>query len=483
MKQNRVSLLMKRYLDALEAKKEAYFDADEIDDILELLEISDDYTHYEDILLLGLRLHPNSTELAIRKCHFFIYNEKYEEALRLIESITEPENIDVELLRLECYCLLNQYPRVVSYIERLSRENPDILEEIFEYLTPVISDLDLVEETFDFIKRGLHYFPDNLILKDELCLHLESIGNIEGAIEICNELIDKNPYSVDYWFMLGKLHSMSANYEKAIEAFDFALACDDSDVELKMLKAYCLFMNNHYEKAVEVYLEVIEEDNEFTIRIIPLLAECYIKLDKYEEAYRLLKDYILNQSTDKEEEVSGYINLIRCCMELGKETEATTLLNKALDLYPDNIRLLSILAIKYKEEGNDEKSNEVTERIFLLIDESEDEISETVENLFQTAQFFSIRNELEEALKYYLKIAELSPEMPLINMCIAMSYLSLGNNAKFVEYFRKTSPNELIDFAGTSGFSIEKLPENLEYKHIQPEDLTAEFLKSKELLN
>ena len=36
---------------------------------------------------------------------------------------------------------------------------------------------------------------------------------------------------------------MVGDYEKAIEAFDFALTCDDSDTELKILKAYCLYID------------------------------------------------------------------------------------------------------------------------------------------------------------------------------------------------------------------------------------------------
>ena len=61
-------------------------------------------------------------------------------------------------------------------------------------------------------------------------------------------MIDKNPYSNDYWFTLGRLYSISGDYEKAIEAFDFALTCDDSNEELKILKAYCLYMNENYER-------------------------------------------------------------------------------------------------------------------------------------------------------------------------------------------------------------------------------------------
>lgn len=479
MKQSKASILLKRYLDAKEAGKEVYFDADEIDRILESLEIADDYTHYEAILSLGLRLHPGNSDLRIRQCKLLIYNEEYNDALSLIESIAETDNLDLELLRLECYCALGQYPKVVSYIENLINTNPDDLEEIFEYLAPIISDMDMDEETSDFLERGLRLFPDNMTLKDELCLHLESIGDIQGAIKICNELIDKNPYSVDYWFMLGRLYSMSADYEKAIEAFDFALTCDDSDIELKVLKAYCLFMNENYEKAIEVYKEIIAEDPEMQNRINPLLAECLIKLENYEEGYRILKNHIGQRESYQEEDISAFLNLIRCCMETGRESEATGILYKALEQFPDNIRLLSIEAITLTEQGEDEKAKSVTEKLFKLIDEAEGEEIINAESLFQAAQFLNLKNDIREALKYYLKIAKIDPKMPMINIYIAMAYLSLGEIDLFNEYYKKTPREELMTFFNQTGLNVEDLLHNIENKHIEPEDLTKEYLRNK----
>ena len=39
---------------------------------------------------------------------------------------------------------------------------------------------------------------------------------------------------------------MVGDYEKAIEAFDFALTCDDSYSVLIILKAFCLYMIESY---------------------------------------------------------------------------------------------------------------------------------------------------------------------------------------------------------------------------------------------
>mgnify|MGYP000149256704 CR=1 FL=1 len=134
---------------------------------------------------------------------------------------------------------------------------------------------------------------------------------------------------------------MVGDYEKAIEAFDFALTCDDSDTELKILKAYCLYMNESYEKAIEEYQE-IEGDEEVMRRISPLMAECYMKLEQYEKAYQLFSTII--NDPDMEDGPTNYINYIRCCTETERDNEASIMLFKAAQLYPNNVRLLSLFS-------------------------------------------------------------------------------------------------------------------------------------------
>ena len=291
MKKKDISRLLQRYLTGHQEGKDAYFDADEIDELLDSFEESDDYTYYDEVLALGLRLHPGNPDLQIRQCKSYVYNEDYDSALALIESIAETDNQDLDMLRLECYVMQDSYDKVIGHVEKLIANKCEYLETLFEYIAPILGDVEMTKEAHDFINRGLMLFPDNLILKDELCYNLEIEGDIKRAIEVCNELIDKNPYSNDYWFTLGRLYSISGDYEKAIEAFDFALTCDDSNEELKILKAYCLYMNENYEKAIEVYNDIATTDD-IHIRITPLLAECYIKLENYEKAYVLLKELL-----------------------------------------------------------------------------------------------------------------------------------------------------------------------------------------------
>ena len=476
-KKDGISRLLQRYLSGHQEGRDAYFDADEIDRLLDSFEESDDYTYYDEVLALGLRLHPGNTDLQVRQCKSFVYNEDYESALALIETIAETDNQDLDMLRLECYVMQDSYDKVVEYTEKLIADKCEYLETIFEYIAPILGDAEMNKEAHDYINRGLMLFPDNLILKDELCYNLEIEGDIEKAIGICNELIDKNPYSNDYWFTLGRLYSISGDYEKAIEAFDFALTCDDSDEELKILKAYCLYMNENYEKAIEVYNEIATTD-EIRARITPLLAECYVKLEDYEKAYDLLKEQLSRNGL--QEDSSTYINYIRCCVETGREKEASDNLMKASKLFPKNVRILSLLALTYLENGEEKKAVEVTDRLFNVLDKSDDKNQEDFESLFHAGQYLYMKGDIDKALQYYKKVFDANPKMPQMHLHLAMAYLAKGDMKHFGEHFRQTSPSEVFEYLKNSGLNFDKITDETSYKHIAPEDLVKEFLNNKD---
>ncbi len=356
MDKKRISLLWQRYLSGQEEGKDAYFDAEEIDDLLESFEESDKFTHYDEVLALGLRLHPGNPLLLIRQSKWLIYKEEYATALTLLDSINEIDNENVDILRMECYIMQGEYDKAMDYLERLIQQNCEYLESLFECVVPLLNDMEMPKEAHDFIQKGLALFPDNLILKDESCYNLEILGDIEGAIEICNELIDQNPYSYDFWFSLGRLYTLDEEYDRALEAIDFALTCDEAnaDSELILLKAFCHFMNESYQQAIECCNEIIA-DKQVYARVVPLLAECYVNVEEYDAAYSLLKQVLTNEPFSQE--ASAYLNFIRCCAEIGHDDEALEYLKKAARFFPQNTRLQSLQALLQitKRDLEDEK--------------------------------------------------------------------------------------------------------------------------------
>ena len=236
-------------------------------------------------------------------------------------------------------------------------------------------------------------------------------------------------------------------------------------------------MNENYEKAIEAYNDIATTDETRT-RITPLLAECHIKLENYEKAYVLLKDLLIQNSPEKDP--STYISYIRCCVETGREKEASDVLIQASNLFPKNVRILSLLALTYLENGDEKKAMEATERLFTALDQMEDKQQEDFESLYRAGQYLFMKGDIDKALQYYKKVLEANPEMPYMHIHMAMAYLAKGDMKHFGKHYQQTSPEELFDYLKNAGINYEKINEPFNIKHIPPEDLVKEFLSNKD---
>jgi tetratricopeptide (TPR) repeat protein len=314
--------ILQRYLDMENSGIGTYFDADEIVELLDYFEDMDDLDHYNKVVEIGQKLHPHNTDIQTRMCRACIFNEHFEKALVLIEQLGDTGNHELKLLKCECLGALDRYDELIACLETMETDANEELQDTYEYLAQILREQYDSKYAYDFIQRGLALFPDSVIIKEELCFHLDMQGDTERTIEICQELIDCDPYRMDYWYILGRQYAIMEAYDKAIEAYDFALVTEPNDLEIKILKAFCYLMKENFEKVDEIYKDVFpEETNVKTDLSLP-----YIKIadDVAEYAYKLLKKMIENFDTPsmkgsprslleyQEEEANGFFCVTDC---------------------------------------------------------------------------------------------------------------------------------------------------------------------------
>lgn len=281
--------ILQRYYNMENRGTGIYFDADEIVELLDHFEEMDDIEHYKKVVKLGQKIHPHSIDIKIRTCKVHIFNEEFEKALALIEHIGDPDNLELNLLKYECLCNLGRYNEVIAHLEARQIYPDEDLQNTFEFLAALLNELCNSEHAYDLICRGLALFPDSHNLKEELCFYYESQGNLQQALEISKDLVSLSPDYPEYWYLQGRLYALMEAYDKAIESFDFALICDDSDLEIKIMKAYCHYMNENYEKVIEVSIDVLAEETDHAIEYIRPLLETS---DYAKHAYILLRKMI-----------------------------------------------------------------------------------------------------------------------------------------------------------------------------------------------
>jgi tetratricopeptide (TPR) repeat protein len=334
-----ISSLLKRFFESQKSNTYLYFDVDEIVSLIDHFLNEDDVSNLKAAIELGYELHFDDTDFKISLCKTLVSIEDFDSAIKLIED-TGLKNKDLDLMRLECYCELDRYDEALALIYELTVENSAYLEDAIVRTACTMNDMEEYrQDTYDFIMNGLTLFPDSRTLKSELCFNFELQGKTKEALTLCRELINEDPYAADTWYMQGRLYSLCADFEKAVDSFDFALTCihdnEELEYEIKLMKAYCLYKNESYQKAISTYEELLSYDEYASSEVEPYLAECYMSLGDCEKAYHILKNTIYQE--ELEDEVFVFGNFIYCCIETERRKEAIDFLSEALKRFPTGI--------------------------------------------------------------------------------------------------------------------------------------------------
>ncbi len=90
----------------------------------------------------------------------------------------------------------------------------------------------------------------------EISFCYEFANKTEDSISYFQSYIDKYPFSKAAWFNLGIAYNNIDLYEKAIEAYDFAIAIDDNFSSAYFNKANSLANIGMYKDAIVAYKEL-----------------------------------------------------------------------------------------------------------------------------------------------------------------------------------------------------------------------------------
>ena len=176
----------------------------------------------------------------------------------------------------------------------------------------------------------------------------------ETVKEILNELLQKQENLRSYdrsvmWNYWGYIYFTEERYSKAMQAYRNLLAEPESTIPLRVASLYTLaqlnFVNDDFERGVEVLLQWMDEVEVITAQGWSLLAQAYFqigsdktleseKLDFYEKALDSMLSAV--QTAEIEEynpKENWYVLMAACYSELESRIGKDESLNKQLDIY------------------------------------------------------------------------------------------------------------------------------------------------------
>lgn len=432
MSQKDITTLVQRYKQALDAGKTPYFDADEFSDLADYFDSADDLDAASEVIDTGLAIHPGSILLLVKKAKICAYDGQYEEALDLLKSITEYD-FDLFLLKVECSLQLGYYKVALQLSEELlEKEDNEPLDNVFAELGFVYVEADCFKEAVLYFDESLKYNSENIDVLSDLSYAHEMLGDFDAAIQTTNKILDIEPYTYEAWINLGKLHSLKEDYEKAIDAFEFAFTINDSDDTVLKLKAHCMSLCGRQEEAIEIFRTLLESDDDTSIYL--LIAECYQSLGLFDQAVEALKEY-KSQEGETEEYLS---KLAYVYMQKEDFVQAKQTVLKGLDLNPESFDLnMTAGEIEFKQGEYEE-----AELYYLSIyPQNKDSFQ-----LLDRMALLNIKVEnYQEAAYHTEKLLEIDPNNLAVKERLALLYFEIDDKIEFNAILDQFTDNELLD--------------------------------------
>lgn len=272
------NLSLKKFESMLKTNKVLFFDSEEFEEII---------LHYLDIgkatlakkaLRLGLEQHPKSTGLKLVQVEMLVYEDKLDQAEKLLNELyaIEPTNEEIFIQKATIYSKRDNHEKAVELLETALNYTEDFADVYnligMEYL--FMDKLQLAKE--NFIKCLEVDIEDQSALYNVVYC-FEFLDQNKEAIEYLITYLDKNPYSEIAWHQAGRLYYGLKDYKNALKSFEFATYIDEEFVGAFMEKAKALERLKKHEDAIESYKKTIELDDPTSYALLRI-GKCYEKL-------------------------------------------------------------------------------------------------------------------------------------------------------------------------------------------------------------
>lgn len=263
----------------------------------------------------GLEYFPFSSILLIKKADLLLTTRKYQKALEILEKaeLFDSRNINLYILKTDAYLALDEQEKAVQLLENAIHdfEGEEKIELLFQ-LADVYDDYEEFDKVFDCLKVILEEEPTSEEALYKICFWTDFTGRNEESIRLHLKIIDEHPFSELAWFNLAAAYQGLKLYEKAIDAYQYAIA--------------------------------IDEKFDYAYRNI---GDAYIRIRKYKDAIEALEKVL---ELSKPEEVI-YEAIGHCYDRLKNFAQARFHYRKASHLNPDDSKLYYKIACTYYNEG------------------------------------------------------------------------------------------------------------------------------------
>lgn len=258
------------------------------------------------------------------------------------------------------------YKGAQIYEQKLTMENeppPEISAVMQEFAMG--EDFDITNQDQDAFKQQIATwkYTEQLVNTADA---LVSRNNYDGAIELCEQVLQLDPLHLGAYGRLGQLYFDKGLHTEAINAYSRALSIDPSQQEFQMALIKVLdtigdsdaviaaaqwyqevnvydqevqraiansyFREENFEEAATAYARFLK-DNPEDAEVLDRLAVSHLQLEQYDEALEVLKELRIINHRDP----LCYQRIAICYAQLGKGVETVETLSISAHLFGPNV--------------------------------------------------------------------------------------------------------------------------------------------------
>lgn len=309
-----------------------FFDSNEFEEIILYYVDSGKFSLANKALQLGLSQHPSSVSLKLIQVEMLILDEKLDKAEKILEQLEriEPSNEDIYIQKATILSKKGLHEKSIENLKTAllyADEEAEILSMIgMEYL--YLEDFDTARFNF---AQSLDVEYENYSSLYNVIYCFDMMKKHVEAITYLKDYIDKEPYSEIAWHQLGRQYYIVFDYQKALQAFEYAILIDENFIGAHLEKAKTLEELGHYEEAISFYHKTMELDTPTSFAYLRI-GKCFEKMGQTTDAIEYLNKTVNEDPLlDK-----GWLALTDIYVKTNDYQKALFYINRALGIDEEN---------------------------------------------------------------------------------------------------------------------------------------------------
>lgn len=245
--------ILKKYETVSEEEHPVFF---ELDDLLDIAEYyydngrTDQALHTVDY---ALAIYPDASEALLIKARIALQQHgDVEEAKRIAAKVTDREDLDYFYLMAEIMIVEGKPADANAYLaEKYDTIDNDDQEDYVLDVTSLFADYGEADLGAQWLRRST--LKDEEDYKELKARLMVGKGRYKEGERILNELLDKDPFSTDYWNQMAFSQLMHNDVKGSLESSNFTLAINPDDNQAVLNKAKGLLSLSNYEEALKYF--------------------------------------------------------------------------------------------------------------------------------------------------------------------------------------------------------------------------------------